>query len=80
MEFILFMVVVIVLVLGLMFAVSSEGKNPTPTQIKNRIIMRRKWRKFKKMLAVDDVIAPFVAGLILIFALVVITFKIHGVI
>ena len=80
MEFILFMVVVIVLVLGLMFAVSSEGKNPTPTQIKNRIIMRRKWRKFKKMLAVDEVIAPFIAGLILIFALVVITFKIHGVI
>ena len=80
MEFILFMVVVIVLVLGLMFAVSSEGKNPTPTQIKNRIIMRRKWRKFKKMLAVDEVIAPFVGGLILIFALVVITFKIHGVI
>ena len=80
MEFILFMVVVIMLVLGLMFAVSSEGKNPTPTQIKNRIIMRRKWRKFKKMLAVDEVIAPFVGGLILIFALVVITFKIHGVI
>ena len=80
MEFILFMAVVIVLVLGLMFAVSSEGHNPTPTQIKNRIVMQRKWKKFKRMLAVDEVIAPFVAGVILIFALVVITFKIHGVI
>ena len=52
MEFILFMAVSILVVLGLMFAVSSEGKNPTPKQIANRIIMRRKWRKFKKMLAV----------------------------
>ena len=80
MEFILFMVVVIVLVLGLMFAVSSEGKNPTPTQIKNRIIMRRKWRKFKKILAVDEVIAPFVGGIIIIFFVLVFTFKLHGVI
>ena len=81
MEFLTFMAISFLLVIGLMFAVSSEGSsNPTPRQIKNRIIMRRKWRKFKKMLAVDEVIAPFVGALILIFFITVFVFKVHGVI
>ena len=80
MEFLTFMAVSFLLVIGLMYAVSSEGSNPTPTQIKNRIIMRRKWRKFKKMLAVDEVIAPFVGGIILIFFITIFVFKVHGVI
>jgi len=80
MEFLIIVGAFFLLAIGLMFAVSSNGHNPTPTQIKNRIIMRRKWRKFKKMLAVDEVIAPFVGGLIIIFFVLVFTFKLHGVI
>ena len=33
--------------------------NPTPVQIKNRIIMRRWLRKWKKRLTPDDIIFPF---------------------
>ena len=80
MEFLVIVGAFFLLAIGLMFAVSSEGSNPTPMQIKNRIIMRRKWRKFKKMLAVDEVIAPFVGGIIIIFFVLVFTFKLHGVI
>ena len=32
--------------------------NPTPVQIKNRIIMRRWLRKWKKRLTPDDIIFP----------------------
>ena len=46
MEFLTFMAISFLLVIGLMYAVSSEGSNPTPMQIKNRIKMRRAWRKF----------------------------------
>ena len=41
-----------------------ESDNPTPTQIKNRIIMRRKWRKIKKALTPDDIIFPFLLWVI----------------
>ena len=41
-----------------------ESDNPTPTQIKNRIIMRRKWRKIKKALTPDDIIFPMLLGLL----------------
>jgi len=51
------------LTLGLMYAVSGED-NPTPTQIRNRIIMRRKWRKIKKALTPDDIIFPMLLGLL----------------
>ena len=51
------------LTLGLMFAVSGND-NPTPTQIRNRIIMRRKWRKIKKALTPDDIIFPMLLGLL----------------
>lgn len=80
MEFLIIVGAFFLLAIGLMFAVSSNGHNPTPQQIANRIIMRRIWRKFKKMLKVDEVIAPFVGGLIIIFFVLVFTFKLHGVI
>ena len=38
--------------------------NPTPQQIRNRIILRRKWRKFKRALRPDDVIFPMLLGLL----------------
>ena len=38
--------------------------NPTPQQIKNRIILRRKWRKIKRALRPDDVIFPMLLGLL----------------
>jgi hypothetical protein len=53
------------LTLGLMYAVSGED-NPTPTQIKNRIICRRRWRKIKKALTPDEVIFPFLMGVLII--------------
>ena len=51
------------LVVGLMFATSGND-NPTPAQIRNRIIMRRKWRKIKKALTPDDIIFPMLLGLL----------------
>ncbi len=51
------------LTVGLMYAVSGND-NPTPTQIRNRIIMRRKWRKIKKALTPDDIIFPMLLGLL----------------
>ena len=53
------------LTVGLMFAVSGND-NPTPTQIRNRIIMRRKWKKIKKALTPDEVIFPMLLGLIVL--------------
>ena len=50
MEYITFIFVAFLLVIGLMYAVSSEGGNPTPTQIKNRIVFNRWKRKWKKRL------------------------------
>ena len=40
--------------------------NPTPVQIKNRIIMRRWLRKWKKRLTPDDIIFPFFFGILLL--------------
>ena len=51
------------LVMGLMFATSGND-NPTPAQIRNRIIMRRRWRKIKKALTPDDIIFPMLLGLL----------------
>ena len=50
MEYIAFMFMSILLVIGLMYAVSSGGGNPTPQQIKNRIVFNRWKRKWKKRL------------------------------
>tara|TARA_A100001011_G_scaffold215090_1_gene223069 strand:- start:26 stop:268 length:243 start_codon:yes stop_codon:yes gene_type:complete len=68
------------LVIGLMFAVSSEGSNPTRQQMRNRIAFNRWKRKMIRALKVDEVLAPFIGGLILIFFILVFTFKLHGVI
>ena len=38
--------------------------NPTPQQIKNRIICKRKWRKIKKALTPDEIIFPMLLGLL----------------
>jgi len=40
--------------------------NPTPVQIKNRIIMRRKWRKIKKALTPDDIIFPMLLAMVVL--------------
>ena len=50
MSFIAFNVLFFLLVIGLMYAVSSEGSNPTPTQIKNRIVFNRWKRKWQRRL------------------------------
>ena len=48
-----------------MFATSGND-NPTPAQIRNRIIMRRKWRKIKKALTPDEIIFPMLLGLLVL--------------
>ena len=80
MDFILAVGVSFLLVIGLMFAVSSEGSNPTRQQMRNRIAFNRWKRKMIRALKIDDVLAPFIGGLILIFFILVFTFKLHGVI
>ena len=80
MEYILSVAVFFLLAIGLMYAVSSEGSNPTRQQMRNRIKMQRRWKRFKRTLKVDEVLAPFIGGLILIFFVLVFTFKLNGVI
>ncbi|MEC7124249.1 MAG: hypothetical protein VXW16_00065 [Bacteroidota bacterium] len=43
---------------------TSGNDNPTPAQIRNRIIMRRRWRKIKRALRPDDIIFPMLLGLL----------------
>ena len=50
MEYITFIFISFLLVVGLMYALSSGGGNPTPTQIKNRIVFNRWKRKWLKRL------------------------------
>ena len=50
MEYIAFIFISLLLVVGLMYAVSSGGGNPTPQQIKNRIVFNRWKRKWLKRL------------------------------
>tara|TARA_R100001440_G_scaffold9149_2_gene17313 strand:+ start:768 stop:917 length:150 start_codon:yes stop_codon:yes gene_type:complete len=45
-----------------------------------RIRNRRLKRKIIKMLTPDEVIAPFIGGVVFLFVIVVFTFKLHGVI
>ena len=54
MEYITFIFVSFLLVIGLMYAVSSGGGNPTPTQIKNRIVFNRWVKKWKKRLNIFE--------------------------
>jgi hypothetical protein len=54
MEFIAFNILFFLLVIGLIYAVSSGGGNPTPTQIKNRIVFNRWVKKWKKRLNIFE--------------------------
>ena len=68
------------LTVGLMYSVSNED-NPTPTQIRNRIICRRRWRKIKKAFSLQDEAIAFMFGVVVLLAGVVLFFsKLHGVI
>tara|TARA_R100000149_G_C5778796_1_gene75743 strand:- start:294 stop:512 length:219 start_codon:yes stop_codon:yes gene_type:complete len=53
--------------------------NPTPQQIKNRIILRRKWRKIKRALKPDDIIFPMLLGIIAISLVGYLAIKLGGV-
>ena len=52
--------------------------NPTPQQIKNRIILRRKWRKIKRALKPDDVIFPMMLGIIALSLVGYLAIKLGG--
>ena len=80
MELLLAVAFSFLLAIGLMYAVSSEGRNPTPRQIRNRIAWNRWKRKWIKRLTPDEVIAPFIGGLLILFVVVLFTMKLHGVI
>ena len=54
MEYIAFIFISLLLVVGLMYAVSSGGGNPTPQQIKNRIVFNRWKRKWQKRLNIFE--------------------------
>ena len=55
--------------------------NPTPQQIKNRIILRRKWKNFKKIFSLDDEVIAFMFGVVIFLAVVMLFFaNLHGVI
>ena len=59
MEYITFIFISLLLVVGLMYAVSSGGGNPTPQQIKNRIVFnrwKRKWLKRLNILEQEQVV------------------------
>tara|TARA_R100000734_G_C3307296_1_gene97852 strand:- start:171 stop:389 length:219 start_codon:yes stop_codon:yes gene_type:complete len=53
--------------------------NPTPQQIKNRIILRRKWRKIKRALRPDDIIFPMMLGIIALSLVGYLAIKLGGV-
>jgi len=62
-----------------MFAVSSEGDNPTPTQIKNRIIFKRWIRKWKRKLTPDEIIFPMLLGIIILGAVSFLAIRLGGI-
>lgn len=43
-----------------------SGRQPTPQQIKNKIIFDRKLRKLKKALTPDEIIFPILLGIIIL--------------
>ena len=58
-----------------------ESDNPTPQQIKNRIIIKRKWRNFKKIFSLQDEVIAFMFGVVVFLTVVILFFsKLHGVI
>ena len=55
--------------------------NPTPEQIKNRIIIKRKWKNFKRIFSLQDEVIAFMFGVIVFLSVVMLFFaKLHGVI
>ena len=79
MEYLISIAIAFLLVGGLMFAVSSEGDNPTPTQIKNRIIFKRWIRKWKRKLTPDEIIFPMLLGIIILGAVSFLAIRLGGI-
>ena len=79
MEYIISIAIAFLLIGGLMFAVSSEGDNPTPTQIKNRIIFKRWIRKWKRKLTPDEIIFPMLLGIIILGAVSFLAIRLGGI-
>ena len=50
------------------FLSSFSRRQPTPQQIKNKIIIDRKLRKIKKALTPDEIIFPMLLGIIILGA------------
>ena len=79
MEYVISIAIAFLLIGGLMFAVSSEGDNPTPTQIKNRIIFKRWIRKWKRKLTPDEIIFPMLLGIIILGAVSFLAIRLGGI-
>lgn len=78
MEYILAVATSFLLIGGMMYAVSTEGDNPTPTQIRNRIIFRRWVRKWKRKLTPDEIIFPMLLGIIILGVVGYLAVKLGG--
>ena len=79
MEYITFIFISFLLVVGLMYAVSSGGGNPTPTQIKNRSVFNRWKRKWLKRLTPDEIIFPMLLGIIILGVVGFLALKLGGI-
>ena len=79
MEYILAVATSFLLIGGMMYAVSTEGDNPTPTQIRNRIIFRRWVRKWKRKLTPDEIIFPMLLGIIILGAVSFLAIRLGGI-
>ena len=79
MEYLTSIAIAFLLIGGLMFAVSSEGDNPTPTQIRNRIIFKRWIRKWKRKLTPDEIIFPMLLGIIILGAVSFLAIRLGGI-
>lgn len=79
MEYIAFTFVSLLLIVGLMYSQSSGGSNPTPRQIKNRIVFNRWVRKWKKRLTPDEIIFPMLLGIIILGAVGFLALKLGGI-
>tara|TARA_A100001201_G_C3929803_1_gene153252 strand:- start:137 stop:376 length:240 start_codon:yes stop_codon:yes gene_type:complete len=78
MEYILAIATSFLLIGGMMYAVSTEGDNPTPTQIRNRIIFRRWVKKWKRKLTPDEIIFPMLLGIIILGVVGYLAIKLGG--
>jgi len=78
MEYILAIATSFLLIGGMMYAVSTEGDNPTPTQIRNRIIFRRWVKKWKRKLTPDEIIFPMLLAIIILGVVGYLAIKLGG--